>query len=646
MLGNWRSWTVALGSMLTLASNGAGATDPMEELASLRLPDVSLADAAGQAHSLTSRQGKRATVLIFQSTECPLSNAYLPTIEKLAGEEAARGVAFLFLNPNEGQTTQRIAEHRAEFGFATPVLLDVGAKVARSLGVTTCPEACLFDATGRLVYRGRIDDRYRRRGGVARTVADHSLKNAIDNLLSGAPISPNVTEPVGCPIFARADASTAGSAASSPPGVTYHEHVAGVLQRNCQQCHRPGGIGPFSLTSYDQAVSWAEDLVAYTADGTMPPWKPAAGHGDFQNVRRMPATEVDILARWVGAGCPQGDASKAPPPVEFPDGWTLGTPDLVIAPDEEYVLAADGEDVYRNFVFENTHPHDLYIAGYEVVPGNRRIVHHVLMFLDGKGFSTKLDERDPGPGYTSALGLPGFIPTGGLGGWAPGNLPHLLEDGMVRILPKGHRIVMQVHYHKTGKVERDRTSVGLYLAKGTPTRAVGAVLVLPMSARLGGMRIPPGDSNYEVAASFHVMRELDAITITPHMHLLGKDMTVTAVLPDGTVRPLIRVDEWDFNWQETYNYASPVRLPAGTRLDLVAHFDNSADNPDNPSRPPKLVTWGEQTTEEMCIAFLEVVPTEEAKSLAELATPDPFDLFRGHIKRTLREMGQGATVGR
>jgi hypothetical protein len=278
----------------------------------------------------------------------------------------------------------------------------------------------------------------------------------------------------------------------------------------------------------------------------------------------------------------------------------------------------------------------MYLSSYEILPGNRRVVHHVLMYLDKHGTSEKLDALQPGPGYDSALGLPGFVPTGSLGGWAPGNAPHVLEDGIVRILPKGDRIVMQVHYHKTGKPELDQTKLGLYFSKAPPKRAVGFFMVLPIDARFGGMQITPGDANYEVRADFYVNQPLEAITITPHMHLLGKDMTVTAHLPDGTKEPLLRIDDWDFNWQETYSFAKPVSLPAGTTLKLVAHFDNSENNPYNPNRPPKLVTWGEQTTEEMCIAFLEVLPVREAKSLAQLTPPDPFKLIRGDITNRLQ----------
>lgn len=632
-------WIAALFAILSLCMLWA----PQGKAAELSkaLPSASLSSAKvvaidgemkGGLVDLTKWKGAKGTVVIFVSTECPISNAYVPTYQSLAVELFPAGISVALVNPNEGQSPAEIAAHSKEYQIGLPVFKDPNAQLAGALGVTHCPEACLFDAKGKLVYRGRIDDRYVRRGGVPRPVQKEELRDAFVSLREGKPIEIATTEAIGCPIFVRhsnPDRTTTDS-------VHYYPTIATILQNRCQECHRPEGIGPFALMSYHDALSWAEDIASYTADRSMPPWKPVAGFGEFHNVRRMPADEVDLIARWVDADCPEGEPSHAPAPVNYPAGWTLGEPDLVLSPSEAYELAADGDDVYQNFVFKTDYDQDMYLSAYEILPGNRRVVHHVLMFLDSHGISEKLDATQPGPGYESALGLPGFVPKGGLGGWAPGNAPHVLEDGIVRVLPKGNRIVMQVHYHKTGKVELDQTKLGLYFSKSPPKRAVGSFMVLPIDARLGGMRITPGDPNYEVRADFYVNQPLEAITITPHMHLLGKDMTVTAHLPSGETVPLIKIDQWDFNWQETYSFAKPVSLPAGTTVRLVAHYDNSENNPYNPSRPPKLVTWGEQTTEEMCIAFLEVLPMKEATSPEELVPPDPFTLIKGDIAKRIK----------
>lgn len=625
MIGRRQSFAclVSLASLFARHTVGADSTP----LAPIPLPSVVLPSTDGERR-LNDLRGYNGTVLFFFSTECPISNGYAEVVQSLAERYAKVGVRFLAVDPNSGQSLAEISAYAREYRWSLPVLKDAGGDLARELGVSVCPCVCLFDPRGELRYRGRIDDRYVRRGGPARPPRQSDLVVAIDALLDKKPIPHATTEAIGCPIMTRPMASLGRDDASS---ITYSRQVAAILQSRCQECHRPGGIGPFSLLTYEQAASWAEDLRVMTAEGTMPPWKPTEGFGAFQHSRRMPQSEIDVLAAWVQGGCLPGRLEEQPPPRVFPDGWKGGTPDLVLEPAEEYSLESNGEDVYRNFVLPTGLKEDMYVRGLEVMPGNRRIVHHVILYLDGNGISETLDRRDPGPGYSSSVGIPGFLPSGSLGGWAPGNSSWGLGEGIARSLPKNARVVMQVHYHKSGKPETDRTRVGLYFAKTTPKRLAVPLVVLPRNWRFGGLRIPAGASNHEVRASYIVMSDLEALNCIPHMHLLGRDCRLTATLPDGTLVPLIEIKKWDFNWQETYSFAKPVSLPKGSRIDMVMHFDNSAENPNNPNTPPREVTWGEQTTEEMAIAFFEVVPREEAKSPAELRRLNPYALFAGHF---------------
>ncbi|MFT3880141.1 MAG: hypothetical protein QM703_10835 [Gemmatales bacterium] len=265
------------------------------------------------------------------------------------------------------------------------------------------------------------------------------------------------------------------------------------------------------------------------------------------------------------------------------------------------------------------------------------MVHHVLLFIDTSGMSEKLDALDPAPGYSSVAGFPGFVPAGGLGGWAPGNTGRLMPEGTARHLPKGAKIVMQVHYHKSGKTEIDQTQVGFYYAKGEVTRGIFDLLVLPVRTRFGGLNIPAGNSQYESKSSLTLADDYYFYSTTPHMHLIGKDMKVVATLPDGTKKPLIYVNDWDFNWQESYRYKERIALPKGTRLDMVAHFDNSASNANNPNDPPKKISWGEDTTDEMCIAFFEVSFQRQAKSPEELKPPGPGFLIRQQLGGILKK---------
>jgi mono/diheme cytochrome c family protein len=380
--------------------------------------------------------------------------------------------------------------------------------------------------------------------------------------------------------------------------VTYARDVAPILNANCVSCHRAGEAGPFPLTSYNDARKRAATIAAVVGARVMPPWK-LDSHGEFQNERRLSDAQIATLTRWARGGAKPGDLKAAPTPPKFRPGWALGRPDLVVSPSGEYALEAEGRDVYRCFVIPTDFPADRFVSALDVRPGNRAVVHHVLAYVDTTGKARKLDAKDPGEGYSTGGGI-GFLPAGMLGGWAPGAMPAQLPPSTGILLPKGADIVLEVHYHKSGKPERDRSQVALYFGRD---EAVERPLRYFPLVNLG-LRIPPGAKDHVVRADLTVPADTTLVNVFPHMHLLGKQMTVTATLPDGTTKRLIHVPDWDFNWQGFYAYKEPVKLPRGTKVELVAHYDNSADNPRNPSHPPKTVTWGEQTTDEMCLAFL------------------------------------------
>ncbi|MGL5096585.1 MAG: hypothetical protein ACRDD1_13410, partial [Planctomycetia bacterium] len=454
---------------------------------------------------------------------------------------------------------------------------------------------------------------------------DRTLEEAVEAVLAGRDPEQQRVKPIGCPLTTTLGTKTkTGGTADAP---TYAKDVSRVLQERCVGCHHDGGVGPFALETYDQARAWSDDVVAFTKNGKMPPWKPVAGWGEFHGERTMPPAERDLLARWVKGGTPEGDAKDLPPPLTHETGWRLGEPDVVLKSGEQYKIAATGRDEYRCYVLPTHYDHDLYVRGFEVRPGNKRVVHHVLTFIDAGDGAKKLDAADPKPGYASAGGPPGFLPIGSLGGWAPGGSPRFFMNGAARVLPKSATVVIQVHYHPTGKEEFDSTSIALYLMKEPPKRVLRSTIVTPPGARFSGMRIEPGDANYTIGGSRTLKTDTLLTAITPHMHLLGKEMKLTATLPDGSEKRVLWIDDWDFNWQETFQLKQPLLLPAGTRIDLRARYDNSADNPSNPSRPPKLVQWGEGTTDEMCMAFLEVTTPHET-TLAAAKPPSGGAMLR------------------
>jgi len=407
-------------------------------------------------------------------------------------------------------------------------------------------------------------------------------------------------------------------AAEAP--VTFNRDIAPVVFENCLSCHRRGEVAPFPLTTYGEVKKKAETIASALSDKVMPPWRADEGAEKFHDARVLKPEQVALFQRWVDQGMPEGAASDLPSVPKFPEGWMLGKPDLVIAPDQDYSVGAEGRDVYQCFVVPTNFTEDRYVSAVQVKPGNTAVVHHVILYLDTSGRARQLDAATPEPGYTS-FGGPGFVPAGTLGGWAPGNLPRLLPDGVGVRLPKGADVVIQVHYHRTGKPEVDRTQVGIYFAKSEIEKRMR---VYSVRAKL---RIPPGEANYQTEGTIPpIPADVTLLQIMPHMHLLGREMTVTARLPDGTEKKLVRVPNWDFNWQTTYRFKEPVKLPRGTVIHMTARYDNSESNPHNPSKPPRWVTWGEQTTDEMCMAFLYyTVDTENiSKGYEVKGFPDTF----------------------
>jgi hypothetical protein len=406
-------------------------------------------------------------------------------------------------------------------------------------------------------------------------------------------------------------AASSGPAAEAP---TYSEHVAPIVQQRCQTCHRPGEHAPFALLTYRDLYERRDDIRDAVRTRLMPPWKPVPGIGDFRHSRRLTTEEYDTILRWLDAGAPEGDRAKLPLPRAFPEGWALGSPDHVIEMDAPYTVKARAGDVYRCFVVPTRFADDRWVTMAEFAPGNRKIVHHVLTYLDTSGTAEMLDRAEPGPGYT-CFGSPRFMPVGGLGGWAPGAAPHRMPEGAGMLLPAGARVVVQMHYNNPATEERtDRTRVALHFARGPIDKRVHSIPVLDQR-----FTIPAGARRHEVHAMRHISQDAQLVAISPHMHLLGREMKVTATLPDGTVTPLIHIEDWDFHWQGTYDYAQPVALPGGTRIDMTAVFDNSPQSPRQPSRPPRPVRWGEGTTDEMAIVFLRL--TIDAERLGW--TPEP-----------------------
>lgn len=394
---------------------------------------------------------------------------------------------------------------------------------------------------------------------------------------------------------------------------TYTKEVSRIMQEKCHICHQANDIAPFELSSYDDAVTYSEDIQRVLTAKTMPPWKPVEGHGTFKNNFGLTDDERATVLSWINSGMPMGDPSDMPDPLPPKGDWQQGEPDLVYAMAQPFDVPRV-KDLYRCFVMPTGLDADRWIQSAEVVPGNRQVVHHVLLFIDETGVSDKLDGKDGKPGY-DCFGGPGFDLTigGSLGAWVPGMRPQVLPEGTAIALPKNSRVVMQVHYNNPGGLQvSDVTRVGLYNSTGPVSKHFLYLPIAPVP--LSKLVVPANVANTVFTQTYPVPPFLDAQLwqVGPHMHLLGRQVSVDVDLPkkQGTV-PLILIDNWDFNWQGLYSLTEPVSVPAGSTIRLTCSYDNTANNPRNPNDPVQTVKWGEGTTDEMCIGFLGITLNAE-----------------------------------
>lgn len=580
----------------------AGGAEPADGPPRERLHAI---DLDGRLHRPADGPDRRGALFVFLSTACPISNGYVPELKSLSAVCRQRHIDFYGVLSDPSVGRREALRHRDEFRLSFPVLFDTSGELRRNLSATHTPHAFLVDRGGRTVYSGRIDDLYsalgRRRD--APTVRD--LREALDAFAADRPIATPVTQPVGCLLEATPAEATGGE-------VTFHRDVAPLLYAHCSECHRPGESAPFPLLTYEDAVRHARQIAAVTQSRFMPPWHPVPGFGRFRNERRLTDFEIARVARWVADGMPAGDSADELAPPQFTDGWRLGKPDLILKMPEAFELAADGPDVHQHFVLPTGLDRHRLVSAVEFRPGTPRVTHHASFYIDVTGAGRKLASLTPDLGYGSFVG-PGFPSVGSLRSWLPGMSPQHLPEGTGQLLQARSDLIVEIHYRRSGKVETDRSVVGLHFAKSDARQLVGEFQVANKE-----LTIPAGAARHHHTASFTLPVDATLLDTVPHMHLLGREMKAVAVRPDGEVVPLVWITDWDFNWQGQYLYSEPPSLPAGTRIDVEAWFDNSAENPLNPHSPPQTVTWGEETQDEMAVCQFRYT-TRTVEDLAELS---------------------------
>ncbi len=568
---------------LAVAPFCAGADRPAPEQSTAI--SFALKDIGGHEVALSDFRDKKAVVVVFTGTECPVNNYYMPRLKELHGKYAAKGVQFLAVNSNPQDSVEKIAEHAKQEGLPFPVLKDTDQKVVDLLQAERTPEVVVLDSRRMICYRGRIDDQFGvgfRRPQPSR----RDLVEAIDEVLAGKPVSVARTQVAGC-LIARAKKAPASG------NITYTNQIARLLQKNCQECHRPGEIGPFSLLSYRQAKGWADMIQETVRAGRMPPWYADPHYSKFANDRRLSKEDKETLLAWIDQGCPKGDDKDLPPAKEWHEGWWIGKPDAVITMQEEFTIPADGGKngvPYKYFTVPTNFSEDKWVQAAEARPGNRAVVHHIICTVSMPGEKPGARRGDRGS-Y--------------LVGIAPGEEPLVLPPGMAKKIPKGANITFQMHYTPNGTEQKDRSSLGLIFCKEPPKQ-----LVRTASLAQPNLAIPPGDGNYLAKSSATYDKETVILSFMPHMHLRGKDFEYRVEYPDGRSEVVLSVPRYDFAWQMRYVLAEPLRLPAGSKVLCTAHFDNSTNNPNNPDST-RTVNWGPQTWDEMMIGWMQYYHPEE-----------------------------------
>lgn len=524
---------------------------------------------------LKGNVGSKGTVVLFIGASCPVANKYIPRLNELRETWVKQGIAFVAFNSNAHESAVEVALHKKKFEISFDVYHDANHVVADLFQAEITPEAFLLSRSGDIVYRGRIDDQHRV-GASTFEARSEDLKNAIEAVIAGEDVPVALTKAVGC---------TIARDYTNPVELTYAKDIAAIMNDKCLVCHRPNAVAEFfPWDDPETVVAMAEMIKEVVVTNRMPPWHADPAYGEFSNNRSLTEEQKEALVAWVDMGAPMGDEDAIPPAPEFPDGeWSIGTPDKVIELPEEVTVPADGVVNYMYFKVPGTHEEDLYVERVECLPGSAA-VHHIILY---------------------------FIPPGGdsdnrrmVGGSAPGDLASILPHGLAKRIPKGSTFLFEMHYTPIGREVTDRSKVGLVFSEHPDPVPV-------YTHPLGYQRfeIPAGDPNYREEVHFEVVQDITALSFMPHMHVRGKAFEYRVKWPDGTLETVLNVPDYDFNWQSVYRYREPLKIPVGSEIHCIAHWDNSEDNPYNPN-PDKVVRFGEQTWDEMMFGFMDFHMTD------------------------------------
>ncbi len=549
-----------------------------------------LRDVQGQKFDPAQSKWK---VVCFLGTECPLARLYGPRLDRLAQKFAPSGVQLVGINSNPQDSVADVKRSIQELKLSFPMIKDDHQTMAKRFGATRTPEVFVLDANNVICYQGRIDDQYE--PGLTRSEpTQQDLRDALQVLIAGGQVAQSKTEPVGCLItFIRQPDIGQPEHLKSESAVTFARDVAPILNKHCVQCHRPDDIGPFALTEYEEVVGWGEMMLEVIDQGRMPPWHADPRYGHFVGARRLPQQAKDTLTAWVKQGMPKGDLDDLPPRPQWSRRWHQPTPpDVVLSMrDRPFEVPPEGTVEYQYFVVDPQWKEERWIRAAQVIPGNPSVVHHAIVFV-----------RPPDGAESSGIGW--------LGGYVPGFRIAALPPGHARRIPAGSKLVFQLHYTPNGRVTEDVTQVGVWFSDPeTVTDQVTTQVALNHH-----FEIPPRAQEYAVEFRLDDFAPQSRLLgVMPHMHLRGKSFRLD-IRRGGEKETLLLVPNYDFNWQHWYQLETPLALEDVDSLQMESRFDNSSANPVNPD-PQQHVTWGDQTWEEMAVAFLDVAHPRGSRGL-------------------------------
>lgn len=543
-------------------------------------------------------------VVCFLGTECPIAQFYGPRLQELETEFRDDGVRVIGVISNLQDSVKDIEAYVAKHYLNYPIIKDEGQTLAKQFGATRTPEVFLVDAKGAVQYQGRIDDQYT--PGIARDKPiKQYLREALTLLIAGKEVFVARTEAVGCLITFANERLLSADPTSL---VTFTRDVAPLLNRHCVECHREGEIGPFSLVDYDEVFGWGEMILEVVEQKRMPPWHANPKFGKFKGARHLPKDAHNTLATWVEQGMPRGDPKDLPPQPNWASGWHLKTaPDEILTMrDEPFVVPAEGTVEYQYFVVDPEWKEDRWIRAAQVIPGNSSVVHHAIVFV-----------RPPDGLRSSGIGW--------LGGYVPGQRVEALPPGHARRVPAGSKLVFQMHYTPNGRATKDVTKLGIWFGEDADvTHEVTTRVAINQH-----FEIPPHASDHIVRLQLNnFARDSRLLGTTPHMHLRGKSFRLEVHrrgADEADTETLLHVPRYDFNWQHWYQLETPLALSEVESLRMEARFDNSQHNAANPG-PDQYVTWGDQTWEEMAVAFFDIAhPRDTPRVVNREAAKSEFD---------------------